>query len=205
MRSTLSAISAIVARTVARLDRLLTPLRGILVVTIACAACLVVSQFVVYHAVEIGQPGYVEVSSIASAPRVEVQKAGEAHAYLLVPLAALAVVGAAIAALGRRRRFGELVALAGLVGIAVTLLVDLPKGQDVGLAGSRFSGAHAVLTDGFYAQLAACAGLVICGIALSLNLREVRIPARRRARSGPRRRRPSAERRKAPPLAEGGT
>lgn len=205
LRAVLSRVRALVAGSVRRLDRLLTPLRGILVVAIACAACLVVSQFVDYRGVEIGQPGYVDVSAIASAPRVDVEKAGEAHSYLLIPLAAFAVVMAAVAVFGGRRRAGEAVALAGLAGIAVTLLIDLPKGLDVGLAGSRFSGAHAVLSNGFYAQLAACVGLVICGLALSLNMREIRISARGRSRRSRKRRRQGAERPKTPSLAEGGT
>lgn len=205
LRAALSRIASIVAGSVRWLDRLLTPVRGILLVTIASAACLVVSQFVDYRGVEIGQPGYADVSAIASAPQVDVEKTGEAHSYVMIPLAAFAVVMAAVAVAARRRRAGEAVALAGLLGVAVTLLVDLPKGLDVGLASSRFSGAHAVLSDGFYAQLAACFGLVICGLALSLNLRKIRISATKRARRSRRRRRRAPNRAEAPSLAESGT
>ena len=95
-------------------------------------------------------------------------------------------------------------ALAGLAGLAVTLLIDMPSGLDAGRAGVRFSGAHAVLREGFYAQLAACAGLVICGAALSLDLRAARSGVRKRARRSSRRRRPQRSR-KAPSLAESGT
>jgi hypothetical protein len=205
LRAVLTAIGSFVGAAVRRLDRLLTPVRGILVVTIACSACLVLSQFVDYRGVEIGQPGYVDVSAIASAPQVDLQRTGEAHSYLLIPLAAFAVVMAAVAVFARRRRAGELVALAGLVGIGVTLLIDMPRGLDAGLAGARFAGAHPVLKDGFYAQLAACAGLVICGLALSLNMRQVRTGARKRARRSRRRRQASRSRSKAPSLAESGT
>ena len=94
-------------------------------------------------------------------------------------------------------------ALAGLAGLAVTLLIDMPSGLDAGSAGARFSGAHAVLREGFYAQLAACAGLVICGAALWLDLRAAHSGARSRARSSRRRR--ARRSRKAPSLAESGT
>ena len=77
----------------------------------------------------------------------------------------------------------------------------MPKGLDEGALGIRYNGAHAVLRDGFYAQLAACAGLVICGAALSLDLRAARSGVRKRARRSSRRRRPQRSR-KAPSLAE---
>ena len=71
----------------------------------------------------------------------------------------------------------------------------MPSGLDAGLAGVAFSGAHAVLREGFYAQLAASAGLVICGAALSLDLRPVRAEARRPSRRRTRRAGPGIRRR----------
>ncbi len=204
LRAALAGLARVIGAGVARLDRLLTPLRGAFLVTIASAGCLVLSQFVYYRGVEIGQPGYGQVSTIASAPQVDLQRAGEAHSYLLIPLAAFAVAMAAVALFAKRRWAAELVAVAGLAGIAVTLLIDMPSGLDAGLAGVRFSGAHAVLREGFYAQLAASTGLVICGAALALDLRARRAEARRPARRRNRRGRPSAAR-KAPSLAESGT
>ena len=204
LRRALAGLGRRITAFVGWLDRLLTPLRGAFLVTLASAGCLVLSQFVYYRGVEIGQPAYGQVSTIASAPQVDLQRAGEAHSYLLIPLAAFAVVMAAVAVFAKRRRAAELVALAGLAGIAVTLLVDMPSGLDAGLAGARFSGAHAVLREGFWAQLAASAGLVICGAALSLDLRPVRSGAQRPLRRRSRRRRPSASP-QAPSLAESGT
>ena len=58
-------------------------------VVLASAACLVVSQFVNYRSVEIGQPGYAGLTA-AAPPTVAAKTAGEAHAYVLVPLALLA-------------------------------------------------------------------------------------------------------------------
>jgi hypothetical protein len=204
LRAGLVRLGRMIASGIGRFDRLLTPARGALLVTVGAAACLVLSQFVYYRGVEIGQPGYGQVAQIASAPQVDLQRAGEAHSYLLIPLAVFAVLMAAIAAFAGRRRAAELVALAGVAGLAVTLLIDLPSGLDAGSAGVRFSGAHAVLREGFYAQLAACAGLVICGAALSLDLSAARSGASKRARRSRRRRR-ARRSRKAPSLAESGT
>jgi hypothetical protein len=204
LRTGLVRLGRLIAGGVRRLDRLLTPARGALLVTVGAAACLVLSQFVDYRGVEIGQPGYGQVAAIASAPQVDLQKAGEAHSFLLIPLAAFAVVMAAVAAFAGRRRAADLVALAGLAGLAVTLLIDMPSGLDAGGAGVRFSGAHAVLREGFYAQLAACAGLVICGVALVLDLGAAGSGARKRARRSSRRDR-ARRSRKAPSLAESGT
>jgi hypothetical protein len=191
--------SRAVGAAVARLDRLLTPERAVFAVTIAAVACLVVSQFIDYRGVQVGQPGYAAVSAIAPPPEVDVQKTGQAHSYLLIPVAGLAALFAAAALSPKRRRLGLFVVLAGLAGIAVSLLVDMPKGLDEGTAAIRFSGAHAMLRDGFYAQIAACGALVFCGLLLGLRPG----PARGRARASRARRRRRPRRR--PSLARSGT
>jgi hypothetical protein len=169
---------ALAARAGTRASAVVTPERAIAAVVVAAAGCLVAAQFVDYRGVEIGQPGYVGLPSIAPPPAVDVQTAGSAHSYLLVPLA-LAAAALAIAAVGRgRRRLGRAVFAIGLVAIAVILLVDLPHGLDAGAQTSRFAGATAVLYDGFYAELAAAAAIALGGLALSLG----RQPARQRAR-----------------------
>ncbi len=149
-----------------RAGALLTPRRAICLVILAAAGCLAVAQFVDYRAIEIGGQGYAGLPA-ASAPTVGVETAGQAHAYLLVPVALLA--GAlAFAALRneRRRGLGRIVFALGLLSLALILLVDLPAGLDVGGAASRFSGASAVLYDGFYAQIAAAVGLMLGGALL---------------------------------------
>jgi hypothetical protein len=178
--------AAVTGALTARLARTLTPERGVALVTLAAATCLVVSQFSDYRGVEVGQAAYAEVSSIAPAPMVDVKDAGEAHGYLLIPLAAIAAALAGLALATGRWQLGRLVALAGLVGVGVVLLVDLPNGLDEGSAGIGYAGAQAVLREGFYAELAASAVLVICGLLLSFNLRRARRPAARGVR--PRRR-----------------
>ena len=82
----------------------------------------------------------------------------------------------ALAALrnGRRRGLGRIIFVLGLLSLAVILLVDLPAGLDAGAQTSRFSGAKAVLYDGFYAQIASAAGLMLGGVLLSTKTRKVR-------------------------------
>jgi hypothetical protein len=144
----------------------LTPRRATCLTIVAAAACLGVSQFVDYRAVEVGGPGYAGLSG-ASAPTVAARTAGAAHAYLLL---APAVLAAALALVvlgnGRRRGLGRAVFALGLLSLAVALLVDLPAGLDAGAQASRFSGATAVLLDGFYAEVAAAAGLMLGGLLL---------------------------------------
>jgi hypothetical protein len=166
----------------------LTPPRAAALAIVAAGACLVAAQFVDYRAVEIGQPGYAGLGSVAHPPTVEVRTAGDAHAYLLVPLGLAAVALGALAGRRDRRRLGLLVAVLGAVALAAILLVDLPQGLDEGTQTSRFAGATAVLEDGFYAELAAAAGLVLAGLLYYARPCLIRISSSGRAASGRRRR-----------------
>jgi hypothetical protein len=166
-----------------------TPTRALAAVIVVAGSCLVVSQFVDYRAVEIGQPGYANLPDVASPPTAAVKTAGEAHSYLLVPLGALAVlIGLACLRRDRRRRAGLLIAALGLVSLAVILLVDRPDGLDAGALTSRFAGASAVLEDGFYAELAAAGALSIAGLLYYARPCRIRISSSGRAASGRRRR-----------------
>jgi hypothetical protein len=187
-------------RVATRASAVLTPQRAIGATILASAACLTVSQFIVYRAVEIGEPGYTGLP-VASPPTVDAETAGRAHAFLLVPVALLAAALALVAVRNERRRgLGRIVFALGLLSLAVILLVDLPAGLDAGEAASRFSGASAVLLDGFYAEVASAAGLMIGGLLLvSAPKAAARYHARpcrtrtslfARAASGLRRRRP---------------
>ncbi len=152
-------------------ERELTPRRMLVFVIAVCGGLLIYSQFVDYRGVEVGQPDYSAVSTIAPAPQTDRVHAGAAHAYVLIPVALLAI-GIAVAALVTGRwKLGRLVALLGVIGIAVSLAIDLPKGLDPGTAGTAFAGAHATLTEGFYAQVSASAVLVLCGWTLAAQLR----------------------------------
>ncbi len=153
-------------RLATKVSAVLTPQRAICLTILAAAACLIAAQFVEYRAVEIGQLGYAGLPA-ASAPTVDAKTAGEAHAYLLIPVALLAGVLALLALFNERRRgVGRVVFMLGLISLAVVLLVDLPAGLDAGAQASRFTGAKAILYDGFYAQIAAAAGLMLGGALL---------------------------------------
>ncbi len=159
-------LAAVSRRAATRLSGVLTPRRAICLVILASAGCLIAAQFVDYRAVEVGQSAYAGLPA-TNAPTVDAETAGQAHAYLLIPLAVLAAA-LALVALGNERRggLGRIVFALGLLSLAVILLVDLPAGLDVGAEASRFSGAKAVLDHGFYAEIAASAGLVLGGALL---------------------------------------
>jgi hypothetical protein len=169
-------------------SEVITPRRAIGAVIVAAGACLVASQFIDYRAVEIGQPGYAGLSASTRPPTIDARLAGEAHSYLLVPVGLLAVALGVLCAGRGRRRLGLGVVGLGLVSIAVILLVDLPNGLDAGADTSRFAGASAVLEDGFYAELAAAAGLVLAGLLYYARPCRIRINSSGRAASARRRR-----------------
>lgn len=171
-----------------RLSAVLTPQRVRGLVIAACGAALVASQFLDYRAVEIGQPGYADLPTAAPPPTVGVKTAGDAHAYLLVPLGALAILLGLLAATRKSRRLGLGVAGLGLTAVATILLVDLPNGLDAGAETSRFAGATAVLEDGFFAELAAAAALLIAGLLYYARPCRIRISSSGRAASARRRR-----------------
>lgn len=179
---------AAAARGATRLSSVLPPQRALGLVIAAAAVALIVSQFVDYRAVEIGQPGYADLPGAAAPPTVDAKTAGEAHAYLLVPLGALAAVLGLLAAARERRRLGLAVAGLGLLAVATVLIVDLPRGLDAGAQTSRFAGATAVLEDGFYAELAAAAGLLVAGLLYYARPCRIRISSSGRAASARRRR-----------------
>jgi hypothetical protein len=184
----LRSAGATAIRSTTKVSTVLTPRRGIAVAIVVAGACLVVSQFLDYRAVEIGQPGYAGLTSIARPPTVDIKTAGAAHAYLLVPVGLLAIFLGALGLGRERRRLGLGVAGLGLLAIAAILLVDLPNGLDAGAQTSRFAGATAVLEDGFYAELAAASGLVLAGLLYYARPCRIRTNSSGRAASARRRR-----------------
>jgi hypothetical protein len=171
-----------------RASAIVTPQRAIGVVIAAAGAGLIASQFLDYRGVEIGQAAYAGLPDVARPPTVDVRTAGEAHSYLLVPLGLLAGLLGLLAAAKDRRRLGLTVAGLGLLAVATILLVDLPSGLDAGAQTSRFAGAKAVLEDGFYAELAAAAALVLAGLLYYARPCRIRISSSGRAASARRRR-----------------
>jgi hypothetical protein len=180
---------SLLVRVATAASTVITPGRAAAAVLIAAGACLVASQFIDYRAVEIGQPGYAGLGDVAAAaPTVEARTAGDAHAYLLVPVGLLAMALGALALRREAKRLGLLVAALGLLSLAVILLVDLPHGLDEGAQTSRFAGASAVLEDGFFAELAAAGGMVLAGLLYYARPCRIRINLSGRAASARRRR-----------------
>jgi hypothetical protein len=168
------------ARLERRAERIVRPDLVVLAVTAAACAALAVSQFLDYRGVRIGAENYEPVAGLAPPPLEETATAGSAHGFALVPVAAVALLLALISVRTGRWRLGRLVALAGVAGVAISLLIDRPKGLDEGTAGIAFAGAEATLTKGFYVQLVASATLVVCGLLVGLWVRRSRRQSGRR-------------------------
>ncbi|HSJ17880.1 MAG TPA: hypothetical protein VK920_07290 [Solirubrobacterales bacterium] len=147
-------------------ERAVTPPRAVAAVILCAAVVLGISQFVDYRGVRIGAQLYEGVEAVAPAPQTAREPAGSAHAYVLLPAAALAVVAGGLALRGRWQ-LGRAVSLLGLIGVAVSLLVDRPTGLEEGIAARNFEGAEAVLIEGFWVQLAASTVLVVAGALLT--------------------------------------
>ncbi len=165
------------ARAATKASGVLTPERGICLTIVASAGFLLAAQFVDYRGIEVGQPGYAGLPEFARAPTEGLQSPVDAHSYALVPVALAVIVLALVVARGGNRRLGRVVFALGLASALVVLLVDRPAGLDLGEQAARFAGAHAVLTDGFYAQLASAAGMMLGGLLL------LYAPQKRRVRS----------------------
>jgi len=187
----LRALGRGAARAATAPARVVTPRRAIGAVVAAAGALLVVSQFLDYHGVQIGGPSYAGLPDVAKPPTVDLQTAGHAHSYVLVPIGAIVVV-LGLAMILRGGRVGRLAALgaivAGAASVAVILLIDLPHGLDVGAQSSRFAGASAVLEKGFAAELAAAGGVVLGGVLYYARPCLIRISLSGRGASARRRR-----------------
>ena len=139
-------------------EREVTPLRAALAVAAVTAIALAGSQFADYRSIAIGTAEYAGVDSVAPAPEVDEASAGSAHAWLGLPLALGALVAVGACALGNRRAAWWLAPIGAIV-VAVSLIVDVPKGLDEGAAAVAYEGASAGLLGGFWVQLA-------CGVLL---------------------------------------
>ena len=177
----LSAALIIVEATRAHVN----PRSTVAFVGVCAAVGLGVSQFFDYHGVVVDAPAYAgKLGAEVPAPITDRETAGSAHLWILLPVAALAAI-LAVAAIRGRPRLASGVAVCGLVGLAVALAVDLPQGLEVGRAGLAFTGAEATLLQGFWAEVASSAVLILCGGLLAHYSRGVsRERRRRRGRSG---------------------
>jgi hypothetical protein len=165
--------------------RHVTPRSTVAFVGVAAAVGLGVSQFFDYHGVAVDAPDYAgEIGAIAPVPITGRETAGSAHLWVLLPVAALAAVLMVAAYRGRPRLAGA-VAICGVVGLAVAIAIDLPQGLEVGRPGLAFTGTEAQLLQGFWAEVACSAVLILCGGLLAHYSRGVTGERRRRrGRSG---------------------
>jgi hypothetical protein len=177
------------AATASAAQRHVTPRSTVAFVGIAAAVGLGVAQFFDFHGVAVDAPAYAgEAGSVASVPVVGTETAGSAHFWVLIPVAVAAIVLIVGAYRGDTRLAGAVV-LCGLLGLAVSLAIDLPQGLDAGRAGLAFSGSQAVLLQGFWAEVACSAVLILCGGLLPLYSRGMPAGTGGRRRSAARRRR----------------
>ncbi len=178
----------VAARAAARASAVVTPARATAAVIVIAGALLAISQFLDYRAVELGQPEYADLPEGAAPPTVDTQVAGQAHTYVLLPLGLIAAALGVACGRRERPRLSLAVAAIGLLSVLVILLVDRPAGLDEGAEAARFAGASAVLVDGFYAELAAAAGLLVAGLLYYARPCRIRISSSGRAASARRRR-----------------
>lgn len=152
-------------------ERHVTPARAVAAVALAAAVGLAASQWLDYRSVTVGNDAYSGgVEAVAPAPDVARDRAGEAHAWVMVPLA-LAAMACVAVAVARRPRAGRLLIAIGIAAIAISVVVDAPKGLDEGAASVAYEGAEARLLEGFWAQIATGGVLAVCGLILPGQLR----------------------------------
>lgn len=162
--------------------RHVNPRSTVAFVGICAAVGLGVSQFFDYHGVAVDATAYSgKIGAVAPVPITGTETAGSAHLWLLLPVAALAAI-LLIAAYRGRPRLAVAAAACGLVGVAIAIAIDLPQGLDVGRPGLAFNDTRAELLEGFWAEVASSAVLMLCGGLLAHYSRGV--TGERRARRG---------------------
>lgn len=171
LRERLGGIAAALGALLAALAAWVTPVRALAAVTVVSAIALAGSQFADYRGVAVSDPQYTPgISRVAPAPLTDLDPAGSAHFYALLPAAVLVVALTWLTVRGRWR-LGRAISLIGIAGIALAVLVDRPAGLDAGSAGVAYLGTEAQLLEGFWAQIAACAALILCGPLLGWHVR----------------------------------
>ena len=171
LRPLLAALAALARRAYRGLDRHLTPARALGIVCLVALAALVASQWLDYRTIAIGGGAYTgAVEGVAAAPEVGRVQAGDAHAWVILPLALVGIVALVLAFRGRPRAARLLLAV-GLAVLVVGLVVDAPAGLDEGETGIAYEGASATLIEGFWVQIAAAAVLIAAGALLPRQLR----------------------------------
>ena len=119
LRGPVRAGLAAIGRFLRVASRIVTPARALTVVVAGAAVLLALSQFADYRSVTVGTDAYAEVETVAPAPEKERDETGSAHAYLMVPLAVVALGLLAAAVIGRRWRLCRGIAAIGVVAVLV--------------------------------------------------------------------------------------
>jgi hypothetical protein len=159
--------------------RHVTPARAVAVVTLATLVSLAASQWLDYRGISVGTDDYAGgVGVVAPAPEVGHVRAGDAHSWVMLPIAVAGLVCLALALL-RRPALARLLGLLGIAVIAIAVLVDVPKGLDEGNAAVAYQGAEAHLLGGFWLQILAGSLLIFCGLLLPPYMRPARSAAGR--------------------------
>jgi hypothetical protein len=142
------------------------PAHGVLAVGAAAAVALGASQFLDYRGTSVGTDAYSGVRDVAPAPEIDRAEAGSAHGWVMIPIA-LAALGLLTASVLGRWRAPRLLLPLGIAVVAISLIVDAPKGLDEGSAALSYESAQSELLAGFWAQLVAGATLALIGPMLS--------------------------------------
>lgn len=175
------AIAAALGRASLALDRILTPARAVIAVSILAGVLLGVSQFLDYRAVEIGGSGYETILDLTRAPRTDVETPIGAHSFILL-FVAVAAVGCCLGlAFTGRRALALPVAAAGVIALAVGLAIDLPRGLDSASASVAYADAQPVLLSGFWLEIASGVVLAAAGLMMALSPSGAEARSRRRA------------------------
>lgn len=151
-------------------ERALTPARAVAAVAVAAAIGLAASQWLDLRSISIGSDAYSGVEAIAPPPEIAVEGTGDAHSWVMVPIAGAAILIVALALAGRAA-VARLLVLPGAAAVAIALIVDAPKGLDEGPAALAYQGARANLLEGFWVEVATGAVLIACGLLLPRYLR----------------------------------
>lgn len=161
----------------------LTPRLVAAACAVASSGLLIGSQFLEYRGIAVGAPLYKgEIAVDAPAPITATATAGDAHYWVIIPIAVLAALAAVLALNRGNRMLAISVSALGAAAIAVTLAVDLPRGLDP-VNALPYSDAAPRLLGGFWAELFAGLALLVSGVMLtrgdapSRALRRVRQPS----------------------------
>lgn len=165
------------------LSQRLTPTLIAAVCAVIASGLLIGSQFLEYRGVAVGAPLYKgEIAVDAPAPITATAIAGDAHFWVMIPIALVAALASLVAARRGNRTLALAVSALGAAAVVVTLAVDLPKGLDPVYA-LPYSDAVTRLLGGFWAELFSALALFVSGVMLARGdtprraIRRVRQPS----------------------------